>query len=115
MTHPEPAGYVPPPGTPLVTQAGCWRRQRETLRLLAGILDAPRPARHHLDSQLARRDYRRHHLDLLTPDDVCMLLKVKKSWLYDEVERSALDAIRLGKQLRFRPSDLARYLDINKR
>ena len=25
-------------------------------------------------------------LDLLTPDDVCALLKVKKSWLYDAVE-----------------------------
>jgi excisionase family DNA binding protein len=50
-------------------------------------------------------------LDLLMPDDVCTLLKVKKSWLYDEVEAGRLDAIRLGKQLRFRPSDLARYLD----
>jgi excisionase family DNA binding protein len=49
-------------------------------------------------------------LDLLTPDDVCSLLKVKKSWLYDEVEAGRLDALRLGKQLRFRPSDLARYL-----
>jgi excisionase family DNA binding protein len=50
-------------------------------------------------------------LDLLTPDDVCALLKVKKSWLYDAVENGALQAIRLGKQLRFRPSALTRYLD----
>ncbi len=50
-------------------------------------------------------------LDLLTPDDVCALLKVKKSWLYDAVENGALDAIRLGKQLRFRPSSLLRYLE----
>jgi len=50
-------------------------------------------------------------LDLLTPDDVCTLLKVKKSWLYDEVEAGRLEALRLGKQLRFRPSDLARYLE----
>jgi excisionase family DNA binding protein len=50
-------------------------------------------------------------LDLLTPDDVCALLKVKKSWLYDTVESGALEAIRLGKQLRFRPSALTRYLD----
>ena len=28
-------------------------------------------------------------LDLLTPDDVCALLKVKKSWLYDAVENGA--------------------------
>jgi excisionase family DNA binding protein len=39
------------------------------------------------------------------------LLKVKKSWLYDAVEIGALEAIRLGKQLRFRPSALIRYLD----
>lgn len=52
-----------------------------------------------------------HDLDLLTPDDVCTLLKVKKSWLYDTVESGALDAVRLGKQLRFRPSAIARYLD----
>ena len=49
--------------------------------------------------------------DLLTPDDVCALLKVKKSWLYDAVENGTLEAIRLGKQLRFRPSALIRYLD----
>lgn len=50
-------------------------------------------------------------LHLLTPDDVCTLLKVKKSWLYDAVESGALEAVKLGKQLRFRPSALARYLD----
>jgi excisionase family DNA binding protein len=50
-------------------------------------------------------------LDLLTPDDVCALLKVKKSWLYDAVETGALEAIRLGRQLRFRPSALDRYLE----
>jgi excisionase family DNA binding protein len=50
-------------------------------------------------------------LDLLTPDDVCALLKVKKSWLYDAVENGALEVIKLGKQLRFRPSALVRYLE----
>jgi excisionase family DNA binding protein len=50
-------------------------------------------------------------LDLLTPDDVCALLKVKKSWLYDAVENGAIEAIRLGKQLRFRPSALISYLE----
>ena len=50
-------------------------------------------------------------LDLLTPDDVCALLKVKKSWLYDAVENGALEANRRGKPLRFRPSALTRYLD----
>lgn len=50
-------------------------------------------------------------LDLLTPDDVCALLKVKKSWLYDAVESGAIETIRLGKQLRFRPSALIHYLE----
>jgi excisionase family DNA binding protein len=50
-------------------------------------------------------------LDLLTPDDVCALLKVKKSWLYDAVEDGSIETIRLGKQLRFRPSAILRYLD----
>ena len=50
-------------------------------------------------------------LDLLAPDDVCALLKVKKSWLYDAVEDGAIETIRLGKQLRFRPSALVRYLE----
>jgi excisionase family DNA binding protein len=50
-------------------------------------------------------------LDLLTPDDVCALLKVKKNWLYDAVEDGSIETIRLGKQLRFRPSALIRYLE----
>lgn len=49
-------------------------------------------------------------LDLLTADDVCGLLKVKKSWLYDTVEAGTIEVIRLGKQLRFRPSAIAAYL-----
>jgi excisionase family DNA binding protein len=53
----------------------------------------------------------RWDLDLLTPDDVCALLKVKKSWLYDAVEDGSIETIRLGKQLRFRPSAIVRYLE----
>jgi hypothetical protein len=32
----------------------------------------------------------------------------QKSWLYGAVETGALEAIRLGKQLRFRPSAIVR-------
>ena len=39
-------------------------------------------------------------LDLLTPDDVCALLKVKKSWLYDTVEIGALDDVLRGSRPR---------------
>jgi len=53
----------------------------------------------------------RWDLDLLTPDDVCALLKVKKSWLYDAVEDGSIETIRLGKQLRFRLSAIVRYLE----
>lgn len=49
-------------------------------------------------------------LDLLTADDVCALLKVKKSWLYDTVEAGRIEVIKLGKQLRFQPSAIAAYL-----
>jgi excisionase family DNA binding protein len=48
---------------------------------------------------------------LLTADEVCSLLKVKKSWLYDAAESGLLSPIRLGKQLRFRPSAITRFLD----
>ncbi|MCL2581243.1 MAG: helix-turn-helix domain-containing protein [Streptosporangiales bacterium] len=50
------------------------------------------------------------NLRLLTMDDVCVLLKVKKSWLYDTVEAGAIDAVKLGKQLRFQPSAISDYL-----
>lgn len=48
---------------------------------------------------------------LFTPDEVCDLLRVKKSWLYDVVEAGAIEVVRLGKQLRFRRSALERYFD----
>lgn len=49
-------------------------------------------------------------LDLLTADDVCVLFKVKKSWLYDTVEAGEIEVVRLGKQLRFQPSAVSAYL-----
>jgi excisionase family DNA binding protein len=48
---------------------------------------------------------------LLDADDLCRLWKVRKSWLYDAVERGEVPCLRLGKQLRFRPADVAAYLD----
>jgi excisionase family DNA binding protein len=50
-------------------------------------------------------------LKLLTPEQLCELLQVKKSWLYDQVERGMLPCLRLGKQLRFRHADIHRYLE----
>ena len=45
-------------------------------------------------------------LELLTPDQLCELLQVKKSWLYDQVEGGKFPCLKLGKQLRFRRSDV---------
>jgi excisionase family DNA binding protein len=50
-------------------------------------------------------------LELLTPDQLCQLLQVKKSWLYDQVESGKFPCLRLGKQLRFRREDVIRYLE----
>jgi len=49
--------------------------------------------------------------ELLTPDQLCELFQVKKSWLYDQVEARKLPCVRLGKQLRFRRKDVHRYLE----
>lgn len=49
-------------------------------------------------------------VELLTVDDVCALLKVKPSWVYDEVERRRLPSYKLGKMLRFHPDDVANLL-----
>lgn len=51
-----------------------------------------------------------HHLSLLTVDDLVVLLQVKKSWIYDEVEAGRLQCLRLGRQLRFRVVDVETYL-----
>lgn len=49
-------------------------------------------------------------LALLTMDDVCELLKVKKSWLYRQVEAREIPAVKLGNQLRFRQAAIEDYL-----
>jgi hypothetical protein len=47
---------------------------------------------------------------LLTADDVCIVLQVKMNWFYDTVESEVIEAIKLGKQLRFALSAMASYL-----
>ena len=63
--------------------------------------------RHLVHSAAGERDV---DLELLTPDQLCKLLQVRKSWLYDQVEAGRLPHVRLGKQLRFRRSAIAEYL-----
>lgn len=47
---------------------------------------------------------------LLTPDEVCQLLAVSKRWLYDNTRSGAIPHVRVGRQLRFRRSDLEEWL-----
>ena len=49
--------------------------------------------------------------ELLTPDEVCAYLKIKKDWLYDQVEAGHFPCVRVGRQLRFRRSQLIGFLD----
>jgi excisionase family DNA binding protein len=49
-------------------------------------------------------------LQLITVDELAGLLRVKKSWIYDQVQRGALPVVRVGKHLRFRRVDVEAYL-----
>ncbi len=49
---------------------------------------------------------------LLTPDEVCAMLAVRKEWLYTQVQRQQLPAVRLnGRSLRFKRDDVQAYID----
>ncbi len=48
---------------------------------------------------------------LWTPEQVCQALACRRSWLYDQVQAGRFPVIRLGRQLRFRPAEIATYLD----
>lgn len=52
--------------------------------------------------------------ELLTVHEVAALLHVPVSWMYEHTRRGAPDAlpvVKVGKYLRFRPSDLLDYID----
>jgi excisionase family DNA binding protein len=54
-------------------------------------------------------------LSLLTAQDVAELLQVKIGWIYDQVEAGNFPVIRLGRQLRFRATEIQAYLDERQR
>lgn len=49
-------------------------------------------------------------ITLLTPIEVAKRLKVSKDWVYDECAAKRLKSVRLGRNVRIRPADLADYL-----
>ena len=50
---------------------------------------------------------------LLTTDDVCRVLKIRRLFLYELVRRGDLHPIRIGRLLRFRQSQLDAFLRQN--
>lgn len=48
--------------------------------------------------------------ELLTPDQVCALLKMKRTWFYAQVARGVIRPIKLGRSTRVRRRDLEAYL-----
>jgi len=48
--------------------------------------------------------------ELLTPQEVADILKIKKTTVYEMVKKGTIPAVRMGKQLRFASSDLKRYI-----
>ena len=49
--------------------------------------------------------------ELLTPEEVCQLLKVKRSYLYDLTHRNQIPHLKLGRHLRFRRRELESWLE----
>lgn len=52
----------------------------------------------------------RESLSLLTADQVCELLQVKKDWLYEQTAGGKFPHIKLGRHVRFRPLDVQDFL-----
>jgi excisionase family DNA binding protein len=48
---------------------------------------------------------------LLTPEEVCQLLKIKRSYLYDLTHRNQIPYLKLGRHLRFRRCEIASWLE----
>jgi len=48
--------------------------------------------------------------DLLTPEELCELLYVKKCWIYRQVREGNIPYLHLGKYLRFSRPDIEKWL-----
>jgi excisionase family DNA binding protein len=50
-------------------------------------------------------------IDLLTIDEVSERLQISKSWIYGQLALNRFPHVKLGRALRFRESDVARYVE----
>ena len=57
----------------------------------------------------------RQSLSLLTTDQVCELLQVKKDWLYEQTAAGRFPHVKLGRHVRFRPADVQEFLKAQSR
>lgn len=56
----------------------------------------------------------KHENELLTPEELASEFKVQKSWVYNQTRRKgpgSIPCIRCGKYLRFRKSEVLRWLE----
>ncbi len=61
---------------------------------------------------LSRRDaVEVDDLELMTVEEVCALLKVRKWFIYDAVSSGRLVGVKLGRALRFRRRDVALFIE----
>lgn len=95
-------------------RAGHWTRESQedaaqsAVRPRVGVEAATTDGR----GALARRDaVEVVDLELMTVEEVCALLKVRKWFIYDAVSSGRLVGVKLGRALRFRRCDVARYID----
>jgi excisionase family DNA binding protein len=88
---PGAAGRVDPEGRPLGRDAVIpqWRPPRPGARVMDIVDD----------------------LELMTVEEVCALLKVRKWFVYDAVSSGRLVGVRLGRALRFRRRDVALFIE----
>lgn len=51
--------------------------------------------------------------ELITVKELAELWRVSPEWIYDNVTAGHIPCVRLGRHVRFRPADLATYLEDN--
>lgn len=64
-----------------------------------------------MERQSAREQQLTQSPQLLTPPQLCEFLQIKLDRLYELVWAKRLRAVRVGRQLRFRPQDVEVFLE----
>lgn len=54
-----------------------------------------------------------YEIDIMTPEEVAEQLKVRKETVYRWVKSGQLPATHIGRQIRFRPEDVAKFVGLS--